>query len=578
MTEPAAVQQGSPDTAKLPQRWTYFGMHKEGQIYVDKTMFAVKLARQNGPFLLTRPRRHGKSMMLQTLKSLFSRGLEDFEGLYAAKPGVWTDHTYPVVHMDFSTCSISVEDGLEHVRKNFILHDCGFDFCLAGLWSKEENEKLCSMELFRQKLQQLPERSVVLLIDEYEAPLTYTQDNPKVFAVWQQILSEFYEVIVSCKERFRFCYLTGIVRFTAKGLGSAFGEIQDLTFDPEYSSIVGFTLEEVEKYFHPYLEDALQKMRHRGIKAPSSYAALMQELKEHYTGWKFTPGHTPELFNTWDLVLFLNDPKYGFRHYWLESGGNDLPDGMRAYFTALLSKMGQERLCELIDFNDSIAAKLPLTRVLADQLPCASPAYDGLGDLFKFGYLTLDKNSPDDTPRLCLSNLAIKNFLTRIMIQIGLNKGSWRWRDGFDCSSDDCHEFLKNDQPQMLLPSLQRFFADFSKLSRQHFAPEIWKELTMQVLRGCGGFKLLNDSVSLQGQTCAVVKTTDGHCFIFGFAVADCAEGSKEDKAAKAAQIKDNLAAKLAAFKLKDEWGSFTHIHRLAVLCEDGEMVSMQAL
>ena len=177
-------------------------------IYVDKTDLIAKLTRSKGPIFLSRPRRFGKSTLVSTFEELFSHGIEKFKGLKIDKQNLWHDKTYKVLHLDFSSfredvANISFEDKLfAHLKTK--LKSVSLDII----------ESKYVISSFNDVLENAEDNSLVLLIDEYDSPLTAVMGKKDEFEYRRGLLSEFFLTIKSYSAKFRFIFITGVTRYS----------------------------------------------------------------------------------------------------------------------------------------------------------------------------------------------------------------------------------------------------------------------------------------------------------------------------------------------------------------------------
>lgn len=280
-----------------------------GQIYVDKTELIFKLASQRRRILFTRPRRFGKSLLVSTLKSLFGNGLRDFSGLAIER--LWNEsRTYKVVHLDFSAIKNFQSAEEFHLLLPQVLDSA---FSCAGFRFDSTGRKPFYLQ-FSEWLQQQKVNSIVLLIDEYDAPLTECLGDKELFCRVSRELSDFYTQLKRNDGAFRFLFITGIARFGEAGVFSGLNNLTDITADPRFGSLLGFTAEEVRKYFAPFLADACNELQ-------MTESELLEKLTENYGGYCFDYMAKSSVMSPWSLLRFLDNPDMGFRNYWFESGG-----------------------------------------------------------------------------------------------------------------------------------------------------------------------------------------------------------------------------------------------------------------
>ena len=302
----------------LPFGISSFGnLRLSGRIYVDKTDLIFSMVEKHSRVLLTRPRRFGKSLLISVLQSLFRSGVEDFQDLKIEK--LWQEQKqYKVVRLDFSETSSS---RLERFELNFALHLMNsfgvFGFQCDSYLLPDLLEKLSKW------LEEQAPGSLVLLVDEYEAPLTATLEDPKLFNLILKDISGFFSVIESRDSVFRFMFITGIVNFKNTGILSAIKGLADISMDPEYGSIVGFTTQELKDYFSGYIEEAAKRLE-------TEPKALLLRLTGYYDGYCFEKTATVRVMNPWSILSFLIYPTRGFRDHWFQTGGQ--PSILKEFF------------------------------------------------------------------------------------------------------------------------------------------------------------------------------------------------------------------------------------------------------
>ena len=293
----------------LPFGISSFGnLRLSGRIYVDKTDLIFSMVEKHSRVLLTRPRRFGKSLLISVLQSLFRSGVEDFQGLKVQE--LWKEEKqYKVVRLDFSvTCS----SRLERFELNFVLHLMN-SFGVFGFQ--------CDSYLLSELLEKLSEwlegrdpGSLVLLVDEYEAPLTASLEDSKLFNLVLEDLSKFFSEIGAHESAFRFVFITGILNFRNTAIFSELIGLEDISLDPEYGSIVGFSPQELKEYFSGYIGNAARQL-------DTEPEDLLQRLAGYYSGYCFEKTAKVNVMNPWSFLSFLIYPKRGFKDYWFQTGG-----------------------------------------------------------------------------------------------------------------------------------------------------------------------------------------------------------------------------------------------------------------
>ncbi len=287
----------------------FAGLRQDGLIYVDKTeMIARMAATRKGKFFLARPRRFGKSLLVSTFESLFKYGLRDFQGL--AIESLWKDKTYSVVRLDFSEIKFfsSQADFLGQLID--MLADafapCGFAYSADAprSWNRQ----------FSTWLKSVPIGSLVILIDEYDAPLTACLDQAELFEKVRETLASFYAVFKSNDAPLRFLFITGITKYSKVSIFSELNNLNDITLDVEYGTLLGYTEEELGRYFGNYIAQAAEV-----LELPPE--ELLARMRERYDGYCFDGQASSHVYSPWSTLMFLTKPRNGLENYWIESGG-----------------------------------------------------------------------------------------------------------------------------------------------------------------------------------------------------------------------------------------------------------------
>ena len=297
------------DIRRLPLGNPIFSLLRiEDSVYVDKTDLIYSIAMNSTPMFISRPRRFGKSLLINTLQSLFSKGLEDFRGLAIEK--LWHDKTYQVIHIDFSELGSKSPQEFIRIFDLMLIRDFGVNGLISELDSK--GDYLPPSFLFEKIISDLPDRSIVLLIDEYDSPLTHHLNNYDELDDISKILCDFYAVVKRYSGKFRFVFITGVISASHMSIFSSFNNFIDLTLLPQYNNLFGFTHDELVKFFDPYVQNAANAL---AISKDDVY----DEIKSHYDGFTFSPESTETVYNPWDILNFLYHPSHGFKNYWFQS-------------------------------------------------------------------------------------------------------------------------------------------------------------------------------------------------------------------------------------------------------------------
>lgn len=382
----------NPDA--LPVSYSDFEqLRAEHKIYADKTALIFKFARQRASFFLSRPRRFGKSLLASTLKSLFEHGLQYFQGL--AIENLWQDQTYKVLYLDFSDMStISAE------HFSYDLNDTLKAFALKYQIEIDFDSNIPPGSLLRQLILRKPfPDPLVLLIDEYDKQLINCMSDAGEFCAYRKIIYNFFDVVKSNFKKFRFVYITGISRFSNTSIFSAFNNLLDLSLDPKYAALTGFTEAELHRYFEEFLQNAASI---RG----QDYEQFMFDFRAYYDGYCFDENASVSLYNPWSVLLFLRRPDMGLQPYWSNSGFQTM---VVEYFT---------RRAKDLSGNYSFAKLAGESSITRYELkkPAMLTEISETSLLFQTGYLSI-KSADSTSLKLAPPNFELKNFLASLYLK-----------------------------------------------------------------------------------------------------------------------------------------------------------------
>ena len=331
----------------LPCSETEFHRIRErNNIYVDKTALIYNLAITTKKYFFSRPRRFGKTLLLSTFESLFKYGLRDFKDLAIEK--LWTDEkNYPVIRLDFSDCS-EFDDETEF---NQLFDDMLLQAVNNGGLVFPKNDPELGLQTVLSRFDYLLEHAQsplpVLLIDEYDAPLNHCLKNSELHLKIQKTLFRFYSKLKKNSSNLRFLFITGICKHNTLDLFSSGNFIQDISFSTDYGSLAGYTVQEVEKYFGPYIENAAKILN-------LSFDECFAKMRRYYDGFCFEMYGKQHVFSPWSVLNFLAKPRDGFRNYWYNSAG--LPTVLEQYIKEHSLKnpeeYGQDRVLGVDDLTN----------------------------------------------------------------------------------------------------------------------------------------------------------------------------------------------------------------------------------
>ena len=307
-----------------------FSKIREGNyLYIDKTEYVYRMTHSASSYMfLSRPRRFGKSLLTSTLHSYFSGRKELFHGLVMEKlEKEWTE--YPVLHFDMSTAKHADS---EQLLQELNLKLYGYEQ-IYGRLEEEVNPNQRLMGLIKRAYEQTGKK-VVVLIDEYDAPLLDVVHEWENLDVLRNIMRNFYSPLKACDPYLRYVFLTGITKFSQLSIFSELNNIKNISMDEPYAVICGISEDEIRLQMKDDLEGLAKKL---GI---TPEEALMK-LKENYDGYHFT-SPSPDIYNPFSLLNAFADGKFG--SYWFGSGTPTYLINMLKKFGVEPSEIGNNRV------------------------------------------------------------------------------------------------------------------------------------------------------------------------------------------------------------------------------------------
>ena len=356
---------------------TFSDIIEEGYLYVDKTDLVYGLTHSGNRYVfLSRPRRFGKSLLVSTLYSYFAGRKELFKGLAIEKLETeWTQ--YPVLHFDMSGGKHMDVDDLEEYLGSLLSP-------YEKLYGITPESKQCNIRLKNliPAAYEQTGQKVVILIDEYDAPLLDVVHEEENLPKLRDVMRNFYSPLKACDPYIRFAFLTGITKFSQLSIFSELNNIANVSMDEEYAAICGITKEELIEDFAGHIDALAEKMG-------KTHDEMVEELAYRYDGYHFT-WPSPDIFNPFSLLNALGRQKLD--NFWFGSGTPTYLIEMMRKFDVLPSEIEEDNI-DTEDFD-----------VPTEQLESITPL------LYQSGYLTIKNYNPHSG----LYSLGIPNNEVRI--------------------------------------------------------------------------------------------------------------------------------------------------------------------
>jgi len=355
---------------------TFADIIQDNYLYVDKTEHVANLTESpKGYYFLSRPRRFGKTLFLDTLRALFEGRRDLFKGLYIYDKWDW-EITFPVIYITFTDGILKTEqdftDKLEELMKeNGRRLGIEYEYALT--------DRRCFKELITRTFEKY-EQKVVILIDEYDKPMLDNVTNPEAARLMRDKLRDFYSVIKAVDSCLRFVFLTGVSKFSKVSIFSGLNTLEDISLDTKYATICGYTQNDLKTSFASHL-----------------VGVDMELLRKWYNGYNFLG---EKVYNPFDILLFISK-NHTYLNYWFSTGTPtfliDLIKTQKYYLPALENQEVTEAMMESFDI---------------DHL-------DIVAILFQSGYLTIHSACVKHGRmryKLCYPNLEVRTALSEHLI------------------------------------------------------------------------------------------------------------------------------------------------------------------
>ena len=462
--------------------------------YVDKTAYVERLLREGKHYFLSRPRRFGKSLFLDTLKELFEGSEDLFEGLHIHAGHDWSQR-HPVVRLSFAGGSFT-----EPANVNTSV--------LAQLEAAAEKEGVrvryaTAPERFAHLLRTLHTHTgqrVVVLVDEYDKPILDALEQPEAARANRDYLRGLYGVIKDSDAHVRFSFLTGISKFSKVNLFSQLNNLTDLTLDPVFSSICGYTEDDLDTVFAPELAGLDRK-----------------EVRDWYNGYSWRGAE--KVYNPFDVLLLLR--RREFEAHWFETGTPtflvDTLFSRRVASVSLGDMVSTAELLSAFDVGGRSAAEHIGTEALLFQTGYLTiTAEERLGGkaLYRLGY-------PNREVRQSLNEILLRKLVHDVNGQTANSIRLAKLLDNHDCAGmkELFHAFFAS------IP-YQRYAADSCRRTNNSIADyEGFYASVFYSYFAALGYDITVEESSSHGRLDMAVRAP-GHVYLFEFKVAEMSPGS----------------------------------------------------
>ena len=375
----------------------------ENFIYVDKTVYIPQLVKLKRVFI-SRPRRFGKSLTLDTIATLFETGVEPyFKGTWIYDK--WTEPTYPVLRLNFLNFD---KNSLEKFNNKLNSKITEFAELNQVTTYKEKEEAEDSIDHLLEQLR-LEGRQIVVLIDEYDCQMTANINNETLYKQFQEKIKSFYANI---KDKFaiKFLGITGVTRLKDISIFSVGSDINDITNASAYSQMIGFTRDEIKKYYIDYLKLASSYGNNCSVDdvTDTQLESMLDMMAQNYDGYCFDEDYEKKVFSTWSVNKFfqtmIEKKKVQFGEYWYDNGGlpSILVNYLKTHELNIFEYLDKDKFLKVS--SDDFKNPTALTTINQNVLMCQT------------GYLTLRSDlNKTSTVALGIPNGEIYKALNRLL-------------------------------------------------------------------------------------------------------------------------------------------------------------------
>ena len=387
---------------------SFINFYLNNYIYIDKTKYISDIVKLERVFI-SRPRRFGKSLTLDTIATLFETGVEPyFKGTWIYDK--WTEPTYPVLRLNFLNFD---KNSLEKFNNKLNSKITEFAELNHVTTYKEKEEAEDSIDHLLEQLR-LENRQIVILIDEYDCQMTANINNETLYKQFQEKIKSFYATIKN-KWPIKFLGITGVTRLKDVEIFSIGSDIRDITNASAYSQMIGFTRDEIKKYYIDYLKLASSYENNCNVDevTDDNLESLLDRLAKNYDGYCFDEFYKKKVFSTWSVNSFfqsiIENKFVDFGEYWYDNGGlpSILVNYLKAHELNAFDYLNKENpiTIPVNDFFNPTA----LTTINQNVLMCQT-GYLTLRSALKSGDLTVDLGIPNGEIYKALNRLLAINF------------------------------------------------------------------------------------------------------------------------------------------------------------------------
>lgn len=458
-------------------------------VYVDKTGLIKKLIDEGAPhYFMSRPRRFGKSLFLNTLEQVFKGNKELFRGLEIYQSDYdWQE--YPVLHFDFARIESRSTAEFENAFKRKLQAIAKVHEISIEVPTIQEGVEALVTQLSKKN-------RVVVLVDEYDSAIINNLKNPELAENNRDLSKAFFGTLKGLDNHLKFTFTTGVSKFSQVSLFSGPNNLKDITMDPRYAGMMGYTDEELKNTFTEHIEAVLKQKQDEGATTDT----VIEEIRMWYNGYRFSRSETC-VYNPFSTLNYLDEKEA--KAYWYSSGTPSfLIDQVKKHPESMVSLDGatstQEKLMDISSFE----------RIDVEAL------------MYQTGYFTIRGYNPvSKRYQLGLPNEEVRSAFINSLVQSFAPITNLR-------ASKESVKKLEEHQPSHLFKHLETGFASFAYQVFVDAKERTYQAMLLSMLYGMG-FDPLSERITNTGRIDVVLeipKTT----YILELKLDDCAETALE--------------------------------------------------
>jgi hypothetical protein len=464
---------------KLPVTESGFeALRKQNMLYVDKTERMLELIDKGSYLFLSRPRRFGKSLLINTLKALFENKKVLFEGLYIYDKWEWEEHG--VIHLDFSKILYrrGIEDFENHIKQLFQNIATSYNLEL------KEGNYLFQFQSLISKLYEKFNRGVIVLIDEYDKPIVDFINEPTKAEENRAFLREFYTTLKAEHAHLRLVFVTGVSKLAKVSVFSGMNNTLDVSLHPKMNDLVGITYDELVYYFENQIATLQEKNE-------CSREEILAKIKYWYNGYSWDGKN--KIYNPYAIVNLMDLQE--FKNFWFESGTPTLLINLiiQKAYAGVFKKMPTDY--EDIEVGGHVFETAELEHLSVEGL------------MFQTGYLTITDIFREDD--LTIYRLNYPNYEVRysFMVHIIEKYAEFPKRE-IESGAFKMKRSLRHENLTDFIALIQRFFAIIPYHLRKK-ADEAYYHSILQILFVLVGIEMISERAIYDGRIDGVIEYED---------------------------------------------------------------------